>query len=403
MPAASVRSSYGTSRQRPPRGDRGPDGVGPVPGPRSHRGQDVRRRGRDVADHTQVDRPVHPDRVRLEVDLHHPRGRTEQRAVPGRPHVQRAAPADHQVRVPDQLDGQRRGEPAGDAERELVAHEQSVGDGRRREQGAGRRAERPQLTAGPACAATGDEHRALRGRDQGGQLVDRSGRRPDRRQHGNRRQRGVRDGGGLHVERQVQHHRAPLLDGRPVGPDDVRGRRFGRVHPVRDRADGRDQRVLVDAEVRADGGRAGLGGEHEQRGAALRGLGDAGHGVGQPAALVHRQHRGAAGRPRPRVGHRRGAALVPGRDERDTGGTQRVRDVEVAAAHDAERVPDAEPGQCRADELRDGHLSTSASTRAGLPDPETIGSGPAITTAPVAGSRARFCSWVSPYLPAPST
>ena len=46
--------------------------------------------------------------------------------------------------------------------------------------------------------------------------------------------------------------------------------------------------------------------------------------------------------------------------------------------------------------------STSASTRAGLPDPDTIGSGPAITTAPVAGSRARFCSWVSPYLPAPS-
>ncbi len=48
-------------------------------------------------------------------------------------------------------------------------------------------------------------------------------------------------------------------------------------------------------------------------------------------------------------------------------------------------------------------VSTSASTRAGLPDPDTIGSGPASTTAPVAGSRARFCSWVSPYLPAPST
>ncbi len=46
--------------------------------------------------------------------------------------------------------------------------------------------------------------------------------------------------------------------------------------------------------------------------------------------------------------------------------------------------------------------STRASTRAGLPDPLTIGNGPAITTAPVLGSRARFCSWVSPYLPAPS-
>ena len=46
--------------------------------------------------------------------------------------------------------------------------------------------------------------------------------------------------------------------------------------------------------------------------------------------------------------------------------------------------------------------STSASTRVGLPEPPTIGSGAAITTAPVGGSSARFCSWVRPYLPAPS-
>ena len=38
----------------------------------------------------------------------------------------------------------------------------------------------------------------------------------------------------------------------------------------------------------------------------------------------------------------------------------------------------------------------------GCPEPPTIGSGPAITTAPVGGSRARFRSWVRPYLPAPS-
>ena len=38
-----------------------------------------------------------------------------------------------------------------------------------------------------------------------------------------------------------------------------------------------------------------------------------------------------------------------------------------------------------------------------LPEPPVIGSGPATTTAPVAGSRARFCSWVRPYLPAPSS
>src|ERR1044071_2998412 len=50
-----------------------------------------------------------------------------------------------------------------------------------------------------------------------------------------------------------------------------------------------------------------------------------------------------------------------------------------------------------------GHRSIRARTRLGLPNPPTIGSGAAITTAPVAGRVARFCSWVRPYLPAPRT
>ena len=117
------------------------------------------------------------------------------------------------------------------------------------------------------------------------------------------------------------------------------------MHPLRDRADRRDQRVLVDPEVGPHGRGRGLGGEHQQRGAALRGLGDAGHRVGQPAALVHGEHRRPPGRARAGVGHRRRAALVPGRDERDARRAQRVRHVEVAAAHDAEGVSDAEPGE----------------------------------------------------------
>ena len=48
------------------------------------------------------------------------------------------------------------------------------------------------------------------------------------------------------------------------------------------------------------------------------------------------------------------------------------------------------------------YRSTSASTRAGLPEPCTMGSGPAITTAPIGGTWARLASWVRPYLPAPS-
>src|SRR5215469_13772545 len=85
-------------------------------------------------------------------------------------------------------------------------------------------------------------------------------------------------------------------------------------------------------------------------------------------------------------------------------GDQRVRQVEVAAADDAEDSVGAEAGQFPGDRLGDFHASRSAraSTRAGLPDPPTIGSGPATSTAPVGGRVARFCSWVRPYLPAPS-
>src|SRR5690606_18402456 len=134
----------------------------------------------------------------------------------------------------------------------------------------------------------------------------------------------------------------------------------------------------------------------------LRRLGDAGDGVGEPAALVHRQHADAAAGAGVGVGHGGGPALVPRRDVGHPGRAQRVRHVEVAAAHHPERVARAQLGDGPPDELGDPHRSTSASTRAGLPEPPTIGSGPATTTAPVGGSWARFCSWVSPYFPAPS-
>src|SRR5580700_185727 len=109
--------------------------------------------------------------------------------------------------------------------------------------------------------------------------------------------------------------------------------------------------------------------------------------------------------PGPRVGHDRGAALMSGRHEPGPAGDQRVGDVEVAAPDHAEHRVGAELGQPLPDRLRDPHAqlrSTRARARHGDPEPPTMGSGPVITTAPVAGSRARFCSWVRPYFPAPS-
>src|SRR5690606_36258699 len=161
--------------------------------------------------------------------------------------------------------------------------------------------------------------------------------------------------------------------------------------------------VLVDVEV---GARVrGLAGEHDERGAALGGLGDAGDRVGQAGALVDGEDRHLAGHPGVGAGHGGRAALVAGRDEAHALAHQGVGDVEVAAADHAERGPDARRGEHPADDLGDDHFgcprSTRASTRTGLPEPPTMGSGGATTSAPVAGSRSRLRSMVSPYLPAP--
>src|SRR5690606_34990347 len=104
------------------------------------------------------------------------------------------------------------------------------------------------------------------------------------------------------------------------------------------------------------------------------------------------------------VGHGRGTALVRGRDEPCAGVDERVGDVEVARVDHTETGAHPARDEPATDRLRDAHQrSTSASTRAGLPDPPTIGSGAAMTTAPVGGSFARFCSCVSPYLSLPSS
>ena len=103
------------------------------------------------------------------------------------------------------------------------------------------------------------------------------------------------------------------------------------------------------------------------------------------------------------IGHRRRPVLVASGDEAGAPVDQGVRDVEVAGPDDAEHLADAELSQRPPDDGgRKRHRSTNASTRAGLPEPDTMGSGPAMRTAPVAGSSASRCSCVRPYLPLPS-
>src|SRR6185295_15436383 len=98
--------------------------------------------------------------------------------------------------------------------------------------------------------------------------------------------------------------------------------------------------------------------------------------------------------------------------DRGVGGREYVRQQRPAPAEQLElRLPAAvdhvlteqllPAGETTPRHGRRPSRSTSASTRVGLPEPPTIGSGPAKSTAPCGGSWARFCNCVSPYLPAP--
>ena len=171
---------------------------------------------------------------------------------------------------------------------------------------------------------------------------------------------------GLDVERQAEQHRAALHQRGAVGAAQVvaDGGRGG--HPVRDHADRGGEPGLVDVEV---GGRlGGLGGEHEQRGAGLGRLGEAGQRVGQARALVHAEHADLAGDPGVGVGHHGGAALVAGGDEPRAVPGQRVGDVEVAAADDAEhRAHPGVPGEGGTDPLGDGRLGHGGPLPVSLP------------------------------------
>ena len=146
--------------------------------------------------------------------------------------------------------------------------------------------------------------------------------------------------------------------------------------------------------------------QHHQGGTALRRLGDPGERVGDARPLVHGERGHRPETRAKRVGHAGGAALVRGRHKPRAGRHHRVGDVEVAAADHAEHVVDAvrrpRTRPTRSATVSGRQRSTSARTRHGLPEPPTIGSGPAITTAPVGGSAARFCSWVRPYLSWPA-
>ena len=117
-----------------------------------------------------------PSARRVEVDLGDDGAGRDQPAVPGGPHVQRAAPGDHEVGPADQLGGERGGEAAGHVEVPRVAGEQSLRRRRHGEQRAAPVGERGQRRPGgrraPGRAAAGDEHRSPCGAQRPGEPRD---------------------------------------------------------------------------------------------------------------------------------------------------------------------------------------------------------------------------------------
>ena len=332
-------SSYGTWRQAPASISSRERGGAAARGVAVER-RDERLGGRGgVADDAGVDRPVRADRLLVAVDLHDTRGRGEQRAVARGPLVQRGAERDHGVGLAEQ------------ARRRRATRSRRRCRGRTGRPRTGRwrpprwRARRRSLAEAAQRRPGARQHRAAARDDRRplGRLQD---RRPPPRTaacpgaagassgpSGARRRVAV---GGLHVERQHQHDGAPLDPRAAHGTRDVGHRGVRPVHPLRDGADRLDQARLVDPEVRPQrrGGR--VGGEHQQRRAALGRLGQPGDRVREPGSLVH-----AAGGDPPAhapvaVGHADRAALVARAVEPRAAVAQRVRERQVAAAEQPE-------------------------------------------------------------------
>ena len=369
---------------------------------------------RNVPHHAEVNAMMGADGVGVVVDLDNGRARVQQPAVPRGPHVERDAGAEHHVRLTDQLGRRRRRETARNPERPRTARKQTVGHRRRCQQSAQALRQFLQWHARariPRSSAGDDERpprtrQCVRYRVQG---VGSYGATLDQRDVGWGIERTFGTLQRLHVERHHQYHRALLEARSPIRPQRVGHRGFGAVQSVRRGADRSHQLLLRDTEIRANRGGGGVARQHQDRRTALGRLRQAGHRVGEARSLVDTAHAHLAADLCIRVRHRDGRALVPCRDEQRTARDQRVGGHEISAADQSERSAHPTLRQRPSNSFGDQHggrdpaqCCTSASTRAGLPEPRTIGNGAVTSSVPVAGRRARFASCVSPYFFAPS-
>ncbi len=322
------------------------------------------RRRPGVADHREVGGAVAGDRLGLDVDLHELGVGADERAVLGRPLVDRGAEHEQEIGLRKQLGRERAGEAARDADRVGEALEQAV----RRCRGGQNRAD-PLAELLERVSRVGEDGAAARddrGRGRGSDKVSDGGDCLGPRFRGEQLRRGrLLRGRGcgrlrLDVDRKHQNDRPALGEGSVVGPLRVVRGGARAVDAVGDCPHRLDQIVLVDPEVRGQRGRRRLAGQHEQWRAALGRLGEAGDRVRKPGPLVDAADPDPAADAGVSVGHAHRAALVAGGVKARATAAQSVRDDEVAAAEHAERVLDPERADRGADDVGDGGLGGGA-------------------------------------------
>ena len=252
-------------------------------------GRDGGRCRRDVAGDAEVDRPVPAERVGLDVDLHD--GRARRRSA------HRGASSTCSARSPSRRSGRRRGSarrPAATRNRRTrpaTTGRRGRAPSRRRWSRAGRRSARRAPAGRHAPPASG-----RRGRRRTPAAPRRRSRPPAarRRRRTGPRRRAPAGAGSVQPSASSSAWAASGRFSTTVRRSSTAVRYAATAVATASAADvtridtaptDARERVLVDVEVRARIVR--LGREHDHRGAALRGLGDAGHRVGQPAALVH--------------------------------------------------------------------------------------------------------------------
>ena len=160
----------------------------------------------------------------------------------------------------------------------------------------------------------------------------------------------------LHVAGQTEHDRPAVAQrtghrAQGVGAGARRG-----VDALGYGADRTRELRLLEVEVRLHGARRHVASEYDERCPALRGLRDAGDCVREPGAGMHAHERELARGLRVSISHGRSAAFMAGGDQLDAGFDERVGNLEIRGAEQAEAAARAVTREILRDDRGDCRL-----------------------------------------------